>query len=50
MEELVKELGFKDLDEYHKLVANVDLSSFEKIRAFNNWKNNDGSKEGILKL
>lgn len=50
MEDLVKEMGFNSLEEYHRLVANVDLSSNEKLNAFNEWKNEDGTKEGLLKL
>jgi hypothetical protein len=50
MEELVKQMGFGSLEEYHRLVANVDLSTLEKLNAFNEWKNEDGTKEGILKL
>ena len=50
MEKIVKQLGFKNLEEYHKLVANVDLYTPKKLKAFDNWKNNDGTKEAILKL
>jgi len=38
------------MEEILKLVALVDLSSPEKLKAFADWKTNDGSKEGLLKL
>lgn len=50
MEEIAKSLGFESLQEFHKLVADVDLSTSEKIKAFENWKLNDGSKAGLLNL
>ena len=50
MEEIVKEHGFDSLKEFNKLVANVDLTSKEKIDKFKHWQGNDGSKEGLLKL
>ena len=50
MEELVKECGFDSLNEFNKLIASVDLSSDEKIKLFKDWKENDGTKEGLMKL
>lgn len=50
MEELLKELGFDNINEFNKLVASADLSSPEKLDAFKLWKEKDGSKEGLLKL
>lgn len=50
MEDLVKELGFDSVAEYHKLVAAADISTPEKMADFQIWKNEDGSKEGLLKL
>lgn len=51
MEKLVKQLGFESVQEWHKLVANVpDLTDPKKLAAFEDWKENDGSKEGLLKL
>jgi DNA-directed RNA polymerase subunit RPC12/RpoP len=38
------------MEELFKLVALVDLSSPENLKAFEDWKANDGSKEGLLKL
>lgn len=51
METLVKSLGFESVEEWNKLVANVpDLTDPKKLRSFEDWKENDGSKEGLLKL
>jgi hypothetical protein len=50
MEDLIKELGFESVQEYHRLVASADLSTAEKLKAFEAWKNEDGSKAGLLKL
>ncbi len=50
MEELVKAMGFESLQEFNKLVASVDLSTPEKLKAFKEWQDNDGSKTGLLKL
>lgn len=50
MEKLVKERGFESLSEFNALVSSVDISSFEKMSAFNNWREYDGTKDGLLKL
>ena len=50
MEEIVKQFGFVDLEEFNRLVASVDLSTEEKIREFKEWQNEDFTKEGLLKL
>ena len=50
LKDLVKKYGFESEREFHKLVSSVDLSSSQKIAAFKNWQNEDGTKEGILKL
>ena len=46
----LNKLGFKDLDELTRMVAEVDLTSEEKIKAFKEWQTNDGSKAGLEKL
>ena len=38
------------MEELFKLVALVDLSSPENLKAFEDWKANDGSKEGLLNI
>jgi hypothetical protein len=51
MEELIKRMGFDSLREWQMLVANVPgLTDSKKLKAFEDWKDNDGTKEGLLKL
>lgn len=50
IDDFVKKLGFESAKEFHSLMVNVDLSSPDKLKAFKDWKENDGSKEGLLKL
>ena len=50
MEDLVKEMGFNSVQEFNHLVATVDISTPQKLKAFEDWKENDGTKEGLLKL
>ena len=51
LEEIIKnEYGFESLVEFNKLVSSVDLSTPEKIKYFTNWKQEDGSKIGLLLL
>ena len=50
LNDMVKDLGFKDKDEFYTLVAEADLTTPKKFANFNNWKLNDGTKEGLLKL
>jgi len=50
MEEMVKKCGFDSLEEFNRLIVNVDLTSAKKIQIFEDWKKNDGTKEGLLKL
>lgn len=50
MEELVKECGFDSLDNFNYLINLVDLSTEESIKAFKDWQNYDGTKEGLVML
>jgi len=50
MEELVKEMGFDSVEEFNNLVSGADLSTPDKFKAFNEWKTEDGTKEGLLNL
>ena len=50
MEEFVKEMGFNSLEEFNRLMVNVDINSKEKMKSFIEWKENDGTKEGLLLL
>lgn len=47
---LIRQMGFDSDDEFHKLVANVDISTPNKLLNFKKWQSEDGSKEGLLKL
>jgi len=49
-EKILKELGFEDEQEFFKLVSSVDLSTQEKREAFKKWQEEDGTKEGLIKL
>ena len=50
MDELAREMGFIDFNEMARLTSHVDISTPEKLAAFNLWKNNDGTKYGLLCL
>lgn len=51
MEEIIKEHGFESAKEWAKLIANVpNLTDLKQKKAFEDWKENDGTKEGLLKL
>ena len=49
-EKILQELGFSDEKDFLSLVSGVDITTTEKITAFKNWQDNDGSKSGLLKL
>lgn len=48
-EELVIKKGFESEKEFHKLVSSPDISSPETFERFNQWKQNDGTKQGLIK-
>ena len=50
MEDIVKECGFESLKEYHRLVCEVDLTNQINLIEFTNWKNEDGTKKGLLEI
>lgn len=50
MEDLVKEMGFDSLQEFNKLNVSVDLTDPIKLQNYLKWKEEDGSKNGLLKL
>lgn len=50
MEEFVKLLGFDSVTQYNKLVFTTDVSTPEKLAAFEKWQGEDGTKEGLLRL
>ena len=50
LEEFVKLLGFDSLHQYNKLVFTTDVSTPEKLAALEKWQEEDGTKEGLLRL
>lgn len=50
MEEFVKEMGFESEQEFNRMVASIDLSDSIKMVKFLDWRENDGTKEGLLKV
>ena len=50
MKELVKQMGFESIEEFHKLNASADLSDPKKLKIYLDWRENDGTKEGLLKV
>jgi hypothetical protein len=50
LEEFAKLLGFDSLSQYAKLVYTTDVSTPEKLAAFEKWEEEDGTKEGLLRL
>lgn len=49
-EEVLKELGFDCPAEFYRMVANVDMSSPEKLSDFKRWRVDDGTKTGLEAL
>ena len=50
MEEYLKQMGFKSIEEFNKLNASPDLSDPKKMKMYLYWKENDGTKKGLLKI
>lgn len=50
MDELAVSLGFKDSEEMLALVSKPDLSTPGALEKFEQWKKNDGTKAGLLKI
>ena len=50
VDDFARALGFKNYQELGELVDKVDISTPEKQNAFNDWRDNDGTKEGLLIL
>lgn len=50
LDEVARLMGFTDEQELHRMVAAADLSTPMKLRAFQAWKEFDGSKAGLSKL
>ncbi len=49
-DELARKSGFESEKDFHATVASVDISTFQKYSAFKKWQDEDGTKEGLLKL
>jgi hypothetical protein len=50
LEEFVKLLGFDSLSQYNRLVFTTDVSTPEKLAAFEKWQDEDGTRAGLLRL
>jgi hypothetical protein len=50
IDDVMKELGFENYEEFIRLVFEADISTSEKLVAFKKWQLEDGTKEGLLKL
>jgi len=48
MNDFARAFGFKDYQELSEMVDRVDISTPEKLTIFENWKTDDGTKEGLL--
>lgn len=46
----LNEFGFKDRIEFITLITSIDISTSEKLKAFQKWQYEDGTKAGLLKL
>lgn len=49
-EAMLKTLGFESENELNQMVSSVDLSNPVVMKAFLEWKKNDGSKAGLEKV
>lgn len=50
LDQVAKDAGFEDWKELSKLVSSVNLSTIHNLNIFNYWKENDGTKKGLLKI
>ena len=50
LEEVATVNGFESSYEMMMLIAQVNLSTPEKLQEFNAWKMLDGTKDGLLEL
>lgn len=47
---LARNAGFESEKEFHSLVASFDISTPERRAIFKKWQEENGTKEGLLKL
>ena len=50
IEQILKLQGFESAAEFHTMIADVDISTIEKMASFKEWQDKDGTKTGLLKL
>lgn len=50
LDEFAKEHGFEDARALSRLTAKVNISNPDTWLLFSKWKDEDGSKDGLLKL
>ena len=50
MNDKIKEKGFKSEIELIELVNKIDLSDNIKFQKFSDWKQNDGTKQGLIDI
>jgi len=50
MENIAKECGFESIEEMYSMISSVDLTNTETGLKFHDWKINDGTKEGLVKI
>ena len=48
LDTIVRELGFKDEEDFHHLVASINMTPPEKVATFKKWQFDDGTKNGRL--
>jgi hypothetical protein len=46
----LKQKGFKSLKEFNSLISKLKLSDMSVVLKFKCWQNEDGTKEGLLKI
>lgn len=50
MSDMFKDLGFESEEEFHRMVAAVDISDTSVFPRFKQWQEHDGTKAGLLEL
>ena len=50
MDEIAQAQGFTNAEEMNKMVAEVDLTTAAGLAAFQTWKEEDGTKAGLVTL
>jgi hypothetical protein len=50
MDPIAQAAGFTNAEEMNKMVAEVDLTTSEGFEAFETWKEEDGTKAGLITL